>query len=149
MSDDVDPEADFEREVDPGVSEQYRKASPWPMFVALGFVLSEVGVILGFFPVTVGGLLLFGGTVAAILRESGYIASPWRALVSMGVFLGAAGGLLVVLWWDAGSAGLLGSATALLDPANGVVYRGSAISVSGVFLVAVGLALRVAGRDPL
>lgn len=61
--------------------------SPWPIFVALGVTLSEVGVLFGIRSVTVGGLLLFVGTVAGILRESGYIVRPERAVGVQGVAL--------------------------------------------------------------
>jgi hypothetical protein len=129
--------------VDPGLSEQYRKASPWPMLVALGFVLSEIGVVLGFFPVTVGGLLLFGATVAGILSEAGYVSRPWRSLVAFGALLVAFGLVAVGLNVDLGAL----SAATLVDPANPFVYRGFAIVVSGVVLGAVGVTLLVAGRE--
>jgi len=44
----------------PGLSEQYRKASPWPLFIALGVPISEIGLVFDVLPVAVGGLLLFG-----------------------------------------------------------------------------------------
>ena len=120
-------------EVEPGLSDQYRKASPWPMFVALGFVLSEVGVVLGLFPVTVGGLLLFGGTVAGILREADYIARPSAALAILGVVLAVAGAAIVLV--QLGVAEL--SVATLTDPLRPVVYRGSAVAVAGVVLSAL------------
>jgi len=43
----------------PGLSEQYRKTSPWPLFIALGVPISEIGLVFDIFPVAVGGLLLF------------------------------------------------------------------------------------------
>jgi hypothetical protein len=78
----------------PGLSDQYRMASPWPMFVALGIPISEIGVLFGVFPVAVGGLLLFAGSVAGLLGESGYASTPWRALAAIGPLLLAAGGAL-------------------------------------------------------
>jgi len=141
MSDDIDPELD--REVDPGLSDQYRKASPFPLFVALGFALGEVGVVLGLFPMTVAGLLLFGGTVAAILHEAGYIARPWRAMLSMGAFFAGVAALVLVAFGE--TLALAG----LLDPANGVAYRMFAVFAAGVVLGAVGGGLRVAGRQTL
>jgi hypothetical protein len=131
-------------EIEPGLSERYRKASPWPMFVALGFVLSEIGVVLGFFPVTVGGLLLFGGTVAGILSEAGYVEQPWRSLFALGALLLAFGLLTIGLNLDGGLA--VGT---LLDPANPFVYRGFAIAVAAVIIVGVGLTLLVMRRDPV
>jgi hypothetical protein len=64
----------------PGLSEQYRMASPWPLFVALGIPIAEVGILFDFFPVAVGGILLFGGSVSGMVREAGYAQTPWRAL---------------------------------------------------------------------
>jgi hypothetical protein len=125
-------------EVEPGLSERYRKASPWPVFVALGFVISEIGVVLGFFPITVGGLLLFGGTVAGILGEAGYVTRPSRSLVGFGVVVLAFGLLTVGLNVDPATATLAG----LLDPANPFVYRGSAIASAGAILLAIGVVLR-------
>jgi uncharacterized membrane protein len=132
-------EFDDVREVEPGLSEQYRKASPWPMLVAFGFVISEVGVVLGYFPVTVGGLLLFGGTVAGILSESGYVEQTWRSLVALGAILVAFGALTIGLNIELATI----SAGALLDSARPFVYRGSAIVAAGVMLVAVGVTLKL------
>lgn len=132
-------------EVEPGLSEQYRKASPWPVFVALGFVISEIGVVLGLFPVTVGGLLLFGATVAGILSESGYVVRPWRSLVVLAVALLALGLLAIGLNVDPGSL----SVAALLDPSRPFVYRGTAIAAAGLILAAVGGTLRIAEGSPV
>jgi hypothetical protein len=143
MSEDLGPDDDFdiERDIDPGVSDQYRKASAWPVFVAFGFVFSEVGVILGLFPVTVGGLLLFGGSVAAILRESGYITRPWRALLAFGGFFVLAGAAIAATQLDTVSV------AAAVDPANAVAYRGAAVAVAGLILAVLGGTIRTAGAD--
>lgn len=132
-------------EIEPGLSDRYRKASPWPVFVVLGFVVSEIGVLFGFFPVTVGGLLLFGGTVAGILSEAGYVDRAWRSVTAFGVVLAALGGLAVGVNLDPAAV----SAAALLDTARPFVYRGTAIAAAGIVLVAVGATLRVAGRRPV
>jgi len=81
-------------EENPGLSEQYRMASPWPVFVALGIPIAELGVLFGVFPVAVAGLVLFGGSVSGILQESGYTETPWRALDVIAVLLFVVGGLL-------------------------------------------------------
>jgi hypothetical protein len=81
-------------EEQPGLSDQYRTASPWPVFVALGLALSEIGVFIGLFPVAVFGLLLFGGSVAGILTESGYAERPWPTLLVVG---GALAGIALAL----------------------------------------------------
>jgi hypothetical protein len=141
MDEDIDPELD--RDIDPGLSEQYRKASPWPLFVALGFVLSEVGVVLGFFSVTVVGILLFGGTVGAILQESGYIAQSWRAMVSIGALFALLGAVIVGAWGE--TLAVVG----LVDPTNAFAYRGFAVAVAGVILAAVGGTAAAVGRQPV
>jgi hypothetical protein len=74
-------------EEQPGLSDQYRTASPWPLFVALGLALSEIGVFIGLFPVAVFGLILFGGSIAGILTESGYVSRPWPTLAGIGAIL--------------------------------------------------------------
>jgi hypothetical protein len=79
----------------PGLSDQYPRASPWPLFVAGGLTLSEVGVVFGSLPVSVGGILLLSASVVGILRESGFSASLWKPALGLGVLFGAAGGALL------------------------------------------------------
>jgi len=112
-----------------------RRASPWPLFVALGFALSELGVFIGLYPVAVGGILLLGASVAGILRESGYTADLWRPLAGLGVGFAVIGG--AVLATQVGPAGL--DVLALTEDPNGVVGRGLSIVGAGGILVAVGL----------
>jgi len=81
----------------PGLSEQYRKASPWPLFIALGVPISEIGLVFNVFPVAVGGLLLFCGCIAGMLQESGYIDVPWTALGVMALILFAFGAAVLYL----------------------------------------------------
>ncbi len=76
----------------PGLSDQYRKASPWPLFIALGVPISELGLVFNVFPVAVGGLLLFCGCIAGILQEAGYVAKPWGPLAVMATLLFVFGG---------------------------------------------------------
>ncbi|MFB6077404.1 MAG: cox cluster protein [Halarchaeum sp.] len=115
----------------PGLSEQYRTASPWPVFVALGLVLSEVGVFIGgpILPVGVGGVLLLEGSVVGILRESGYADHLWTTALAVGAVVTALGAVLVV-YGDPGSA-------------LHVYQRGLALAGAGVLaaLGALGLAL--------
>lgn len=86
-------------EEQPGLSSQYRKSSPWPMFVALGLVLSEFGVFMAgpFVPVAVGGVLLLEASVVGILRESNYAQTTWRPAVALGSVFAATGAVLVQL----------------------------------------------------
>lgn len=72
-------------------------ASPWPILVALGIVLSELGVFFGVRPVSVGGLLLLVGAVAASLRDSGHVARPERAIAVQGAALVGVGLALVAV----------------------------------------------------
>jgi hypothetical protein len=129
-------------EEQPGLSDQYRMASPWPVFVALGLVLSEVGVVFGVFPIAVGGLLLFGGSVAGITQEAGYVERPWTLLVGFGVVLAALGGALVFTQ-DLSGLGLVG----LVNSQNGIIVRGLAVVFAGVILAAVGGTGHVLERD--
>jgi hypothetical protein len=131
-------------EIQPGLSEQYRKASPWPMLVAFGFVIAEIGVVLGLFPVTVGGLVLFGGTVAGILSESGYVEQTWLSLAVFGGVVTALGLAAIGLNVDPNSL----SVDVLLDTSRPFVYRGSAITAAGLILVAVGATVRFVPSQP-
>lgn len=122
---------------EPGLSDQYRMASPWPVFVALGLALSEVGIVVGLFAVAVAGLLLFGGSVAGILKESGYVDQLWGSLLGFGVALLAIGAVLFVTQVDLNSVAVLDIVS---RPAGyGVVVpRALAITVAGVILFAAG-----------
>jgi len=119
-------------EEQPGLSDQYRTASPWPVFVALGLALSEIGVFIGLFPVAVFGLILFGGSIAGILTESGYVQRPWPTLVGVGVVLALLAAGLAVAY----------APTAELAPSNigdGPVFtRLVAVAVAAVVMVAMG-----------
>lgn len=78
----------------PGLSDQYRTASPWPVFVAFGLVIAEVGVLFGVFPVAVGGILLFCGSLSGLVHEAGYASTPWRTLAGLSVLFLAVGAAL-------------------------------------------------------
>jgi len=119
-------------EEQPGLSDQYRTASPWPVFVALGLALSEIGVFIGLFPVAVFGLILFGGSIAGILTESGYADRPWATLLGIGGVLAALAAALAVAYLPA-------DAIAVANIGNGPVFtRLVAVAVAGVVMVAMG-----------
>ena len=103
----------------PGLSEQYRKASAWPPFVALGVPISEIGLVFDIFPVAVGGLLLFCGCLAGILQEAGYVETPWNTLTVLA-------GLLL----------LFGAALLYANPQVGVdlTMRAYAVLVSALLI---------------
>lgn len=105
----------------PGLSDQYRKASPWPVFIALGVPLSELGLVFDVFPLAVGGLLLFCGCLAGMLQEAGYVEVPWSALAVMAVLSFAVGGAILYL-----------------DPRVGVdmTLRAYAVLASGLIMAA-------------
>jgi hypothetical protein len=119
----------------PGLSDQYRRASPWPMFVAFGIPIAELGILFDVFALSVGGLLLFCGSVAGMLGESGYARAPWRPLLALAALCVVAGGVLG--FTDLVSLGSIDLAT-----------RGQAILVAGVLLVLGGVGGAVFVRDP-
>lgn len=90
-----------------------RLSSPWPVFVALGIALSELGVLLGgpMIPVAVGGIALLEGSLVGILREAGYARTRWRTALVVGAAFIGIGLLLVAL--------------------THVAVRGTAIAVAG------------------
>lgn len=130
-----------------GVSDRYHTASPWPVFVALGFALTELGLVLGVFPVAVGGGLLFGGSVAGILTEADYVGHLWRTAVSIGIALVVVGAGLVVLGGQFG----IDPALAAIDRPNvaghRLLSRGLAIATAGLLLLATGVVGQF-GRHP-
>jgi hypothetical protein len=106
----------------PGLSDQYARASPWPIPVVMGIVISEIGILFeGLLPVAVGGLVLLAGSIVGILRESGFAASLWRPTVAIGAVFAALGGALFV--------------------GTGANSRGLALLGTGVVVVAAAVAL--------
>jgi hypothetical protein len=78
-----------------GLSDQYPRASPWPIPLVLGLVISELGLLFdGILPVAVGGLLLLAASIIGILRESGFSKSLWRATLTLAAVFGALGGVV-------------------------------------------------------
>ncbi|WP_338728175.1 cox cluster protein [Haladaptatus sp. DJG-WS-42] len=124
----------------PGLSDQYSRASPWPVFVALGLALSEVGIVMALFPLAVGGLLLFAGSVTGILQESDYVQSPWPLLSGFGVLLLVLGGGLMLSQAAASTPDAILSAVSEM---NGLVFRGLSIFLSGIILAILGVVGKV------
>lgn len=82
-------------QTEPGLSDQYTRASPWPIPIVLGIVVSEIGIVFdGLLPVAIGGLLLLAVSIVGILRESEFSRTLWRPAVGVAVVFGAAGGAL-------------------------------------------------------
>ncbi|RLM59390.1 cox cluster protein [Halobellus sp. Atlit-31R] len=115
-------------DAEPGLSEQYRMASPWPLFIALGIPIAEIGILFSLFPLAVGGLLLFGGSVAGMATETRYAQTPWRAMVVVALPLAALG---------------LGFVYTSIDLPD----RGFAIVAAAAILVAGGLAGSLFAQD--
>lgn len=118
----------------PGLSDQYRMSSPWPLFVALGFALSELGIFLALVPLAVGGLLLFTGSVAGIIREAGYTEQPWGTLGILGLILVVLGSILVATQVPAASLDAVSSSLMSIfsNRPNSIVVRGVSIVFAGV-----------------
>lgn len=108
----------------PGLSEEYRMVSPWPLFIALGLPIAEMGILFGLVPLAVGGLLLFCGSIAGMLQEADYTASAWRALAVLAVLVVAGG--LALLYADAATK------ADLVIRAYSMVGAGALMLVAGV-----------------
>ena len=111
------------------VSDHKPSASLWPMFVAFGLAIAEVGVVVGVFVFTVVGVLLFTGAVTGILAESGYVDRPWRALGVLGLVVFSLGAAVFVAF-----DGVVGGAELVAVP-NAVAYRGLSMIAAGVLTV--------------
>jgi len=117
-----------------------KRSSAWPVFIAIGLAVGEVGVVLALYPVAVAGLLLFVGSVAGIVAEAGYVETPWRLLAGLGAALLTFGAWVVSTqvaptpagWWAA-----LGSTDA-------IVLRGFSIVIAGAVAVLAAGAGRLA-----
>jgi len=126
------------------LADRFGKSSPWPLFVAIGLAISEVGVVMALLPVTVGGLLLFVGSVAGILTETEYVDSPWPLLAGFAavlVVLGAA------IYLYTGAPLSVDTVLDTLAVGRTVAYRGLAIAVAGIVTVAVAVAGWVANAS--
>lgn len=128
----------------PGLSDQYRKVSAWPLFIALGLPIAEIGVLFGLVPVAVGGLLLFVGSVTGIVQEAGYVDRPWNLLAGFGALLVAIGLVLVVT-----QVTTLSAVTSGTIASNGIALRGASIVVAGVIAFASGGVGRVLEAEPV
>ena len=133
-----------EGETDDGVAaSDASKASPWPLFVAFGLAVGELGVFMGLYPVAVGGLLLFVGSVAGIVQEAGYSERPWRLLAALGGLL-----VLVGAWVVASQTGAsVDAVLAAAADAEDIVLRGFSIAAAGVIALAASAAGAAVGDD--
>lgn len=106
----------------------FTRGSPWPLVVALGFTLSEVGIILGFRAVAITGLLIFICSLTGILHETGYVTNPERTLTALGVIITSSG-----LWL-------------LLSARIGTTIRGQALLIAGIVSLIGAIAWRLGAR---
>lgn len=120
------------------------KASPWPLFVALGLAVGEVGVFMGLYPVAVAGSLLFVGSVAGILTEAGYTETPWRVVGGLGVALVALGMWVVSTQVPAQTVDAWITAAGAGDT---IILRGFSIAGSGIIAIVGGVAGTVLDAD--
>lgn len=128
-------EAESEPETESALSEQYAKSSPWPVVVALGLVISEIGILFGLYPVAIAGLVMFAGSVSGIVHEAGYVASPWRLLSGLGVALVVVGVALVSTQVNGGVSAYVAQASV----ENGVTLRGFTIAATGAIVAVAGI----------
>lgn len=130
----------------PGLSDQYRMSSPWPLIVVLGLVFSELGLLFNVFPVAVGGLLLFVGAIAGIILESGYAERPWSLLAGLGVVLCVLGALVTVTQLDSVT---LDAIVDIVGQPNGIVARGVELLIAGIVAVVIGAGGRFAESEAI
>jgi len=107
------------------VGERKPSSSAYPMFLAFGLAIAEVGVVLGVFVLTVVGFIAFTGSVAGILAESGYVGDGWTTLAVLGVVVFALGGVVFTVY-----GGTVGGSE-LLAVSGPVAYRGLSMLAAG------------------
>ncbi|WP_238330828.1 DUF7541 family protein [Haloglomus irregulare] len=118
------------------------RTSVWPLVVAMGLTVSEVGVFMGVYPLAVGGLVLFVASVAGITHEAGYTGRPWRLAGALGVVLVAVG-----VWMVSTQVPLaVDPVVAAVGGADGIVLRGFSVVGAGL-VAAVGAAVVSAMGD--
>jgi hypothetical protein len=107
------------------VTDHKPSSSLWPMFVAFGLALAEVGVVVGVFVLTVIGFLMFTGAVAGILAEAGYVDDAWATLGVLALVVFGLGGVVFVRY-----GGTVGGAELVAVP-NAIAYRGLSMIAAG------------------
>lgn len=107
------------------VNDHKPSASLWPMFVAFGLAIAEIGVVVGVFLFTVVGFLAFTGAVTGILYEAGYVENAWGTLgVLAAVVLALGFGVFLAF------GGVVGGAELVAVP-NAIAYRGLSMIAAG------------------
>lgn len=114
-----------------GSPTRIHRVSPWPPFVAFGFAVAEIGIVLNFVTLAIGGIVLFGGSVAGILSETKYVRSPWRTLLVLGSVFVTGGAAISASQVDQFTLEVLLSS----EPVNAIAMRGEAIIIAGLVLL--------------
>lgn len=126
-----------------GSPTRVHRVSAWPPFIALGFAVAEIGIVLNLVPLSIGGLILFGGSVTGILKETNYVQSRFWPLLIMGAIFVGFGGLMWTSQVSTMSIGTLIGAT----ETSTIAVRGEAIVVAGTLLgvgaIAAGIRTRL------
>ncbi|MDG5817221.1 hypothetical protein [Natronococcus sp. A-GB7] len=115
-------------------TEQPPTSSPWPVLIATGLVLSEVGILVDLLPIAIGGLVLFASSVTGFITESDHVSSPWPLAIGFGA-------LFVVLGAGLYAAGTEQVAAGSDDP-FGLATRGVAIVAAGLVTIVGAAVLR-------
>lgn len=113
-----------------------RKASPWPVPVALGIVATEVGVLFVLLPLAIGGVLAFGWSCSGMAIESGYAASRWPTLRCIGAVLGGGSALV----WTLRTPAISPRAFVASATSDAIAIRAAVVLAAGMLLVAAGYA---------
>lgn len=122
-----------------GSPTRIHRVSPWPPFIALGFAVAEIGIVLNFVSLAIGGILLFGGSVAGILSETKYVERPWRTLAILGSLFVAAGTAIYATQVNQFTLDVLLSS----EPINAIAMRGEAIIIAGLLLLLGAVVVRL------
>lgn len=65
--------------------------SPWPLALAFGLAVAEVGIFLGFAVVAAPGVVFFGASLAGAIDEAGYGRSRPYLLAAIAVAIAVLG----------------------------------------------------------
>lgn len=71
-------------------------STPWPLALAFGLAVAELGVFLGFAAVAAPGVVFFGASLAGAVDEAGYGRSRPFLLVVVAAAIAALGVVAVV-----------------------------------------------------
>lgn len=70
-------------------------STPWPLALAFGLAVAELGIFLGFAVVAAPGVVFFGASLAGAISEAGYGRSRPYLLVVVAVVVAALGAVAV------------------------------------------------------